>query len=270
MSQGSVINLTGIATCVKSVEYVRSHMCCVGDADISVEEEDKPEQQLAKLAEVAEAAPIKHEPHGTHAADSHTPLQPQQPDTVQVRVSEAGAAEVDPLQNGHPADLDTLAAPAVPAGPAVPAASASAGAWGVAQGNDRCLLAETQAMHGADEAPTSSVVRMEYSHRPEHASARAPGVPRDHAHSAGMSEAGGVQVKDEAAGAVLGFQIGDADMGNQEEDVDIGACVKAEEVLSRQASGSSASENGQAVLMDLDAQGRQPSPAPHAKSALLG
>ena len=235
---------------------------------MSVEEEDKPEQQLAKLTEVAEAAPIKHEPHGRHAADSHTSHhQPQQPDSVQVRDSEAGAAEVDPLQNGHPADLDT---PAAPAGPAVPADSACGGAWGVAQGDDRSLLAETQPMHGTNQGPTRSVARMEYSHRPEHASLKVPAMPRGHAHSTGMGSAGGLQVKDEDAGRVLGFQIGDADMAREEEDVDIGACVKAEEGMSRQASGSSGSENGQAVLMDLDAQGRQPSPASRAKSALRG
>ena len=225
---------------------------------MSVEEEDKPKQQLAKLAEVAEVAAIRHEPHGTHAADSHpSHHQPQQPDTVQVRVSEAGVAEVDPLQNHHPADLDT------PAGPAVPADPASVGTWGPAQGNQR------QPMHGADEGSTSCRARMEYSDRHEHAPPQALGMPRGDI-SAGMGKAGGLQVKDEDAGMVLGFQMGDADMADAEENVDIGAYVKAEQAMSRQASGSSGSENGQAVLMDLDAQGRQPSPASHAKPAPLG
>ena len=231
-----------------------------------VEEEDKPEQQLAKLAEVAEKAAIKHEPDGTHAADSHpTHHQSQQPDTVQVRVSEAGTAEVDPLQNEHPADLHTAAvpaAPAVPAGPAVPAESASGGAWGLAQGDDRSLLAGSQPMHGTGQGPTRCMANMEYGHR--------PGMPQGDAHPAGRSKGSDLQVKDEDAGAVLGFQMGDADMANGEEDVDIGTYLKAEEALFRQASGSSGSENGQAVLMDLDAQGRQPSPASRAKSAPLG
>ena len=238
---------------------------------MSVEEEDKPEQQLAKLAEVAEAAPIRHEPHGTHAASAPpTHQQSQQPNTVQVRVSEAGAAEVDPLHNGHPADLDT---PAVHAGPAVPADSTSGRLWGLAQGDDRSLLAEIQPMHDAHQVPVSAVAEMEYIDRQRHGDAlfKAPGVLRDDACPAGMSQVGGLQVKDEGADAVLGFQMRDADMANEEEeDVDIGTYVKAEEAMSRQASGSSGSENGQAVLMDLDAQGRQPSPASHAKPALLG
>lgn len=244
--------------------------CCVDGADMSVEEEDKPEQQLGKLAEVAEAAPIKPEPHGTHAASAPPAhQQPQQPDTVQVRVSEAGAAEVDPLHDGHPADLDT---PAVPAAPAVPADSASGGPWGLARGDDRSVLAKTQPMHDADQVPLSSVAKMDYSHRHEDASFKAPGSLRGDVYSARMSQVGGLQVKDEDAGAVLGFQMRDADMANEEEeeDVDIGTYVKAEEAMSQQASGSSGSENGQAVLMDLDAQGRQPSPVSHAKASLLG
>ena len=233
-------------------------MFCDG-ADMSVEEEDKPKQQLAKLAEVAEVAAIRNEPHSTRATDLHpTHHQPQQPDTVQVRVSEAGVAEVDPLQNHHPADLDT------PAGPAGPADSASVGTWGAAQGDQR------QPMHGADEGSTSCRARMEYGHRREHAPPQASDMPKGDVHSAGLSKACGLQVKDEDDGAVLGFQMGDADMADAEENVDIGAYVKAEQAMSQQASGSSGSENGQAVLMDLDAQGRQPSPASRAKPAPLG
>lgn len=238
---------------------------------MSVEEEDKPEQQLAKLAEVAEAAPIKHEHHSTHAADPPT-HQPQQPDTVQVRVSEAGAAEADPLHNGHPADLDT---PAGPAGHAVPADSASAGTWGLAKGSNRPQLAEAQPVHGADEHPNSSVPNAGYTHRPEHvaSSFKAPGRHRGDAHATGMGRGASLGVKEEAASMGVGFQVGeDTDMAEEEENVDIGAFVKAEKAMSRQGSGSSGSENGQAVLMDLDAQGRQPSPSPasHAKSAQLG
>lgn len=239
---------------------------------MSVEEEDKPEQQLAKLAEVAEAAPIKHEHHSTPAADPPTHYQPQQPDIVQVRASEAGAAEADPLHNGHPADLDT---PAGPAGPAVPADSASAATWGLAQGSNCAQPAEAQFIHGADEHPTSSVAQAGYTHRPEHVDSlsKAPGRHRADAHTTGMASAIGSGVKEEAASMGMGFQmVGGSDMADEEENVDIGVFVKAEKAMSRQGSGSSGSENGQAVLMDLDAQGRQPSPSPasHAKSAQLG
>ena len=74
------------------------------DVGVGVEGEDRPQQDVAKL-DVAEAAPIEHH-HHAHPADlllhQH---QQQQTDTVQVRVA-APAAEVDPLHDGHPADLE--------------------------------------------------------------------------------------------------------------------------------------------------------------------
>lgn len=238
----------------------------VGCTDMSVDKEDRPEQQLAKLAEVAEVAPIKHERHSTDAAHLHTHHQPQQPDTVQVRVSQAGAAEADPLQSDHPADLDM---------PAAPADSASVGAWTLPQrGGPECQPAGGAGHEG--QRLTTSVARPECSLRHGGVLAKGPDMLRTGADFTEMGSVGGAQVKHEdvlqvaGVGVGVGFQTGATDMADAEEDVDIGSYVKAEQRLSRQASGSSASENGQAVPMHLEAQGRQPSPASTANSALLG
>ncbi|DBA76675.1 TPA: hypothetical protein ACH3X2_008711 [Trebouxia sp. C0005] len=66
--------------------------------DMSVKGEDKPEQDVAKL-DVADAAPIKHE-HHTNSLDEQ-----QQQQQTSVRMT-AASAEADPMQNGHPADLE--------------------------------------------------------------------------------------------------------------------------------------------------------------------
>lgn len=66
-----------------------------------MKDEDKPEQEVAKL-DVADAVPIKHESH----ASAGSQQQEQQPaDSGQVRMTTAGA-EADPLQCGHPANLE--------------------------------------------------------------------------------------------------------------------------------------------------------------------
>lgn len=246
--------------------------------DMCVENEDKPEQQLARLAEVAEAAPIKHECHAVDA-NQHAQHPPHQLDTVQVRLAGAGAAEVDPLQNGHPTDLEPPAAGPAAAAPAAPAAasdSAPAGAWGLAPGVYCPQQPQPQPGNAANQAPASSVTKPESNHRHGEISPRVPGVPANEADTfTGMEKVGvgggHAQVKGEAGlhAAGMGFQVGDANMVNGEQDVDIGAYVKTEALL-RQGSGSSGSENGQAVLMDLDAQGRQPSPPANANSASLG
>ena len=70
---------------------------------MAVDGEDKPEQQVGKL-DVADSALIKHEHHAGEADLQQEQPQQQQVDTVQVRMSQADA-EVDPMQNGHPADL---------------------------------------------------------------------------------------------------------------------------------------------------------------------
>lgn len=257
------------------VQYAKSDtVVCPPCTDMSVEDEDKPEQQLAKLAEVAEAAPIKHE---GHASDANQPTQHQlqQLDTVQVRMPAAGAAEVDPLQNGHPADLDPPAAPAPASAPPAGSGSVSAGVWDLAQSSNCPQRPQHQLVNGTTQYLTDCAGRLETDHRHRGVSPKVPGLPTSGADPftgvEKLGDGGGLaQVKDEAVlQAGMGFQTGDTAMAG-EENADIGVYVKAEEALLRQASGSSGSENGQAVLMDLDVQGRQPSPAALANSASLG
>lgn len=78
-----------------------------------MKDEDKPEQEVAKL-DVADAVPIKHESHTSTGSQQQeqqqqtavSQQQEQQPaDSGQVRMTSAGA-EADPLQSGHPADLE--------------------------------------------------------------------------------------------------------------------------------------------------------------------
>ena len=184
----------------------------------------------------------------------------------------AGSAEADPLQNGHPADLDPPAAPA--AASAAAGVSASAGAWGLAQGGCRPSQPGHQPVNGTTQGLHSIVRQPEADHSHREGSPTVPGPPRNDADPfTGMGKfgagSGQAQVKDEAVFQAA-FQIGDTAMANEDKDVDIGAYVKTEETLLRQASGSSGSENGQAVLMDLDGPSRQPSPAANAHSASLG
>ena len=240
---------------------------------MSFDGEDKPEQELGKLADVADAAPIKHEHYASSADQYPDHHQPPPPDTMQMRVSEAGAAEADPLQNGHPADLQT---------PAMPTDSAPSEAWSVAQSGNFPQQPAIQPANGAGytaQGATSSMPAPVSSHLPAQsgpasmlkvamADAHAPATE-----AAAAAAAAAAQVKDEDAqqAAGMGFLVGGADMADGDEDVDIGAYVKPDlEALVRQGSGSSGSEAGQAVLMDLDAQGRQPSPAACAASAQLG
>ena len=83
--------------------------CC---ADVSVKDEDRPEQEVAKL-DVADAVPIKHESHTNAGSEQQEQQQTtgsqqqeqQQAESVQVRMTSAGA-EADPLQSGHPANLE--------------------------------------------------------------------------------------------------------------------------------------------------------------------
>lgn len=235
---------------------------------MSVDGEDKPEQELSKLADVADAAPIKHETLTTLHPEHH---QPTPSDLLQVRMSEAGAAEADPLQNGHPADLQT------PAAPSMLADSAPSGIWGVADSgcfSQQPATLPANSVSYTAEGATSSMPAPVSSHlHAQSGSANTPDMLLHDAYAPGMEAPAAAQIKDEEAqqAAGTGFQVLDADMANGEEDVDIGAYVKPDlETLLQQGSGSSGSEAGQAVLMDLDAQGRQPSPPARPASAQLG
>ena len=242
-----------------------------------MESEDKPQQELSKLAEVAEAAPIKHEWHYTSngsAAHQHPPV----PEMLQVRVSEAGA-EADPLQNGHPADLDTNAVPAESAYSTqqlqdhhghVPQQSGQQMANG---------FSHSVPSRFAQEAPATAAAAVSGSGQGNlHSLApvQTPQLPIADAHAFGngTEQHSVAQVKTEEEQQPMGDELrsGAAELAEEEEeDVDIGSYVKPDlENGSQQHSGSSGSEDGHAVLMDIDSQGRHPSPAVHASSAQLG
>ncbi len=270
---------------------------------MSVKDEDKPEQDVAKL-DVAEAAPIKHEHHAadnTHLLrhDQQQQQQQQQADTAQVRMAAAADAESDPLQNGHPEDLEARSELLEPMDSDSAAIEA---AFSLAQSGYFSQLPEHQSAAGAPVslhnipawAPASDRLAGPVAKGNLHKAdpITKGNAPMGHGLTEGTSRQQQLQsdtsmANPRTAGLVAASMIKDEDMhqepgpGFQTDDSPMGvevdvmdpenAYVKVEkEPLMRHASGSSGSEGGQAAMLDLGMQHRQASPAAHAGPSDLG
>ena len=250
--------------------------------------EDKPEQDVAKL-DVADAAPIKHE----HHTNSHDQQQQQQP---AVRMT-AASAEVDPLQNGHPADLE--ACPQLselpPSGPAsleVPDKTqgrsmsqqplheagdglASTRVRSPAQGvvDGQAHWAQQGQLVSADptandSSPIGHILTMG-SNLPGLQSGMQADTPMKEASVVNVGTAWAVKDEEVQQGSHVGFQEMDSPMVEVDVMDPVNAYVKAEqEPLAWQPTNV---QCGQAAeKMDVDVKHRQASPPAHAISPELG
>ena len=264
-------------------------------AGMAVDGEDKPEQQVGKL-DVADSALIKHEHHAGEADLQQEQPQQQQVDTVQVRMSQADA-EVDPMQNGHPADLGAGCGllhlvKSEPA--ALKAVSTSLGEYFAQEPNELPTDSNSittmgglahAAAHvglanamGNGEYPMSS--RMAAGIHPNHVQSAVPMVgvgpvasAVKHEDASHQAPGLGFQSEDASHRALgLGFDSDDSPMS----DVDVvdlhNAYVKPErEPLLRHVSGSRGGGGmGQAAKMGVNVQDRPASPAAHANGSELG
>jgi len=254
---------------------------------MSVKGEDKPEQDVAKL-NVADAAPIKHE----HHTNSHD----QQQQQSSVRMT-AASAEVDPLQNGHPADLEArpqlldlaLSGPASlealdkTQGRSMsqqPQHEAGGGlaptrVRGPAQGvvNGQAHWAQHGQLLSADPTAKGSlrvghVPTMGSNHEGLQSGAQAD-TPMKEASTVNVGTASAVKDEDVQQGSGVGFQEEDSPIVEVDVMDPVNAYVKVEkEPLAWQPTNL---ESGQAaVKMDVDVGHRQASPPAHATSSELG
>ena len=258
---------------------------------MSVKGEDKPEQEVAKL-DVADAAPIKHE----HHTDSHEQQQQQQQSSVRMT---AASAEVDPLQNGHPADLEARpqlldlplsgSAPLEAADktqgrsmsqqPLHEASDDSAGsrersaAQGVVNGQAHRaqhgqLLAADLATKGG--SPVGHVPTMGSNQQGLQSGMQAD-MPMREASTVAGGSVGAVKDEDVQQGSGVGFQEVDSPMVEVDVMDPVNAYVKVEkEPLAWQPTNV---ESGQAAVkmdVDVDVRHRQASPPAHANLAELG
>ncbi len=258
---------------------------------MSVKGEDKPEQEVAKL-DVADAAPIKHE----HHTNSHDHQQQQQQQQSSVRMT-AASAEVDPLQNGHPADLEArphlldsaLSGPAPLEAadktqgrsmPKQPPREAGVGLAGTrerspAQGvvNGQAHWAQHGQLLGADPtAKGSSPVGHGTSNHQGLQSGMQADTPMREASTVNVGAVGAVKDEEVQQGSGVGFQE-EEDSTMVEVDVmdPVNAYVKVEkEPLAWQSANV---ESGQAAVkmdVNVDVGHRQASPPAHATSSELG
>ena len=258
---------------------------------MSVKGEDKPEQDVSKL-DVADAAPIKHE----HHRSSHDQQQQQQQQQSSVRMT-AASAEVDPMQNGHPADLEArpqlldlpLSGPAplealdktqgrsMSQQPAYEAGDGSARTRerSPAQGvvNGQAHWAQHGQLLGADPtAKGSSPVGHGTtigSDRQGLQSGMQAGTPMREASTVNVGTVGAVKDEDVQQGSGVGFQEEDNPMVEVDVMDPVNAYVKVErEPLAWQPTNI---DSGQAaVKMDVDVGHRQASPPARATSSELG
>ncbi|DBA81836.1 TPA: hypothetical protein ACH3X1_007555 [Trebouxia sp. C0004] len=257
--------------------------------DMSVKGEDKPEQDVAKL-DVADAAPIKHE----HHTNSHDQQQQQQQQSS-VRMTSA-SAEVDPLQNGHPADLEARSQPLDLARSGLaplealdktqgrsmsqqPPNEASDGLAGSrvrvpAQGvvNGQAHWAQQGQLLSADptakgSSPVGQNPTMGSNHQGLQSGMQAD-TPMKEASTVNVGTASAVKDEDVQQGSGVGFQEEDSLMVEVDVMDPVHAYVKIEqEPLVRQPTKI---ESGQAgVKMDVDVGHRQASPPAHATSSQL-
>ena len=255
---------------------------------MSVKGEDKPEQDVAKL-DVADAAPIKHE----HHTNSHDQQQQQQ---SSVRMT-AASAEVDPLQNGHPADLEArpqlldlplsgpppLEAPDKTQGRSMsqqPPHEAGDGLAGTrvrspAQGvvNGQAHWAQHGQLLSADPTTKGSLpvghgTTMGSNHQGSQSGMQAE-TPMTEASTVDVGTASAVKDEEVQQGSGVGFQEEDSPMVEVDVMDPVNAYVKVEkEPLAWQPTNI---ESGQAaVKLDVDVGHRQASPPAHATSSELG
>ncbi len=258
---------------------------------MSVKDEDKPEQEVAKL-DVANAAPIKHEHHTT----SNDQQQQQQQSSVRMT---AASAEVDPLQNGHPADLEArtqlsdlpLSGPAsleapdktqrrsMPQQPLHEAGDLSAGtrarspAQGVVDGQAHWprhgqLLGADPTAKGS--SPVGHVPMMGSNHQGLQSGMQAD-MPMREASTVHVGIEGAVKDEEVQQGSGVGFQEEDSPMVEVDVMDPVNAYVKVEkEPLVWQPTNVECGQAAVKMDVDVDVGHRQASPPAHATSSELG